>query len=66
MPFTYEQLTALEEAIAQGAMQVKFQDKEVRYQSVNDMLLLRDVMRRALGISNQKNARIYTVFDKGL
>ncbi len=66
MSFTQEQLTTLEEAIAQGAMQVKFQDKEVRYQSVNDMLLLRDVMRRALGISNAKNSRVYAKFNNDL
>ncbi len=66
MAFTNEQLIALEEAIAQGAMQVKFQDKEVRYQSINDMLLLRDVMRRALGVANAKNARVYATFNKAL
>lgn len=66
MSFTQEQLTILEEAIAQGVLQVKYQDKEVRYQSLNDMLVLRDLMRRSLKLGNAKNNRVYSVFNTGL
>lgn len=66
MSFTHEQLATLEEAIAQGATSVKYQDKEVHYQSLNDMLMLRDLMRRALNISNKESTRLYSRFDKGL
>lgn len=66
MSFTIEQLTVLEEAIAQGATSVKYQDKEVHYQSLHDMLMLRDLMRRSLNISNAESTRVYSRFDKGL
>jgi len=64
MAFTQAQLDALEEAIAQGVLEVKYQDREVRYRSMNQMLQLRDLMRRSLGKA-PKSSRIHAKFKKG-
>ena len=44
MAFTHDQLVRLERAIASGALEVRYADRTVRYQSTNEMLKLRDVM----------------------
>lgn len=46
--FTIERLNALEGAIAEGALRVKYSDKEVEYRSLTDMLKIRDTMKKAL------------------
>ena len=51
MAFTQAQLDALEAAIATGALRVTYQDKSVQYHSLEDMLLLREAMRRELGLA---------------
>lgn len=63
--FTQEQLTALEAAIASGTRRVKYADKEVEYTSLTDMLRARELMRRALGLTDSTAARIYPTAKKG-
>lgn len=59
MAFNQTQITALESAIAQGVLTVKFNDRLVTYQSLNDMLRARDIMRAELGTSSAgTNGRI--------
>ena len=58
-------LAALESAIAQGVQKVKYTDKEIEYRSLNEMLRLRDVMRRELGLV-KKSMRLKAQYDKGL
>jgi len=65
MGWTQTQLDALEDAISKGVRTVKYEDKEVEYRSLEDMLKLRDLMRRALGLTG-KPSRIYPTTDKGL
>ncbi len=45
VPFTEENLTTLNDALALGVLEVKFRDHMVRYQSTNQMLRLRDRMQ---------------------
>jgi len=52
MAFTVDQLDALEEAIASGSLVVKYADKSRTYRSLDDLLKLRAIIRRALGLSN--------------
>lgn len=70
MAFTTDQLTALETAIASGQLSVRFNNKEIRYQSTNEMILLRDRMRSELGISQTdtrtRSRAINFVTSKGL
>lgn len=66
MAWTTEQLEAIEEAIASGATRVKYIDREVQYQSLADLLALRDRMRLALGLADAKLSRRYGAYSKGL
>lgn len=49
--FTQDQLNSLEAAIADGALKVKYSDKEVEYRSLEEMFKIRDTMRNALGLN---------------
>lgn len=66
MAWTLDQLQALESAISQGAMRVKYADHEVQYRSLDEMLRLRDMMRRDLGLSDTRRDSMYPTFSKGL
>lgn len=70
MAFTTDQLTALEEAIASGQLSVRFNNREIRYQSTSEMIALRDRMRSELGIaqtdSRTRSRAINFVTSKGL
>jgi len=60
----YQQLTA---AIAQGALKVKYADKEVEYRSLAEMLRIKSLMEKDLGInSSASGRRVYAQFTKGL
>ena len=47
--FTQENLVALEKSIVEGVRRVKYTDKEVEYRSLDEMLRIRELMRKALG-----------------
>lgn len=71
--FTEENLNALNEAIAEGISKVKYSDKEVEYRSLDDMIKLRNLMKKELcqGSSNAKKGlfggrRINGRHSKGL
>ena len=69
MAFTSDQLTALETAIAQGALSVRFADRSITYNSYAEMIRLRDSMRSELGVSipaTNKNRFIVLPTGKGL
>jgi len=57
--FTLEKLNALECAIAEGALRVKYSDKEVEYRSLNEMLKIRDIMKKALGVCSSKKKGLF-------
>lgn len=60
----YETLVA---AIAQGALIVKYGDKEVTYRSLNDMIRIRTEMEKELGLNASKPpSRRYAQHSKGL
>lgn len=63
--FTQTHIDKIEEAIAQGALRVKYADKEVTYRSLDEMLKIRAVMRKALGVTSSAPSRIYPSFSKG-
>lgn len=71
MAFTQVQLDALDDAIASGALTVKYQDKTVTYRSLADMLRLRDLMAAELS-GDDANRNIfggvttYVKYDKGM
>lgn len=47
-------------------MRVKYADHEVQYRSLDEMLRLRDMMRRDLGLSDTRRDSMYPTFSKGL
>lgn len=69
MAFSQEQLIALETAIAKGANTVQLGGRLIKYQSLDDMLKLRDTMRAELGLNSNTNSRgriLNLVGGKGL
>lgn len=54
MAFTQAQLDALNEAIAQGVLEVEYADKKVRYRSLEEMRSIRDEMNAQLNPSTRK------------
>lgn len=66
MPFTQSQLNALQAAIAQGTTRVKYQDREVEYRSLLEMLQLLNMMRQELGLASGKIVVKKAEFSKGL
>jgi len=65
MAWTQEQLDAIEAAIAQGVLEIEYADKKVKYNSLNDMLRVRDLIRNELGITTNTSNRKYAQFNKG-
>lgn len=49
-PFTVEALQALETAILQGVLTVKYTDKEVTYRSLEELMRIRALCRSKLGL----------------
>ena len=66
MAFTLDQLNALDAAIASGTKSVKYADKEVEYQSLADMLRVRDLMAQELGLTTAASKRKYASYNKGV
>jgi len=64
MAFTTTQLAAIEEAIASGTLTVKYSDKQVTYQSTTELLRVRDVIRRELGLVATASTRVYPSVSK--
>lgn len=66
MAWTEADLTKLEEAIASGAKSVQYENKKVDYHTLDEMLKLRDLMRKSLGKITNEGNRIKTSYSKGL
>lgn len=67
MAFTQDQLVRLERAIASGALEVRYADRTVRYQSTNEMLKLRDLMRGEIQqeTTTKRRSRIVRAYQTG-
>lgn len=63
--YTTTQYNALVEAISLGALTVKYSDKEVTYRSLSDMLRLKEIMERSLGIVSGVNRVNVVEFSRG-
>jgi len=66
MAFSQTQLDSLDQAIADGALEVKYRDRTVIYRSLKEMLQIRDLMRKDLGIIQKGATRVKASFSKGL
>lgn len=65
MAWTDSDLTVIEAAIASGELRVKYQDKEVEYRSLEELLKARDLIREALGTVDRGSVRTYSEFSRG-
>lgn len=66
MAFSQSDLDALDAAIAQGALRVKYADKEVTYRSLDEMMRVRNFIEEKLGKKAAGASRIYPTTSKGL
>lgn len=66
MAWTQTQLDALETAIAEGVLTVRYQDKQVTYRSLDEMIRVRNLMRESLGIVTRSSVEVKPEFSKGL
>lgn len=66
MAYTMEQYTALQAAIAEGALTVRYADKSVQYRSLDEMIRILKLMATELGLNaNNDGGRRYASFSKG-
>lgn len=65
MAWTQAQHDALEAAIAEGVMKVKYEDKEVTYRSLSDMMKLLNSMKKSLGLIDASKQAIYPTHSRG-
>ena len=69
MAFTQLQLEALDKAIAEGTLTVKYGDKLVTYRSLEEMLKIRNLMQDELNpdaTTEGEQRRIFMKHSKGL
>ncbi len=66
MAWTQAQLDALDSAIAEGALTVKYQDKSITYRSLEEMLRVRNMMAESMNVSSGNQSRRVAEFSKGL
>ena len=65
MAFSQGQLDAIEAAIAAGVTSVSYEGKSSSFRSLDEMLRVRDIIMRALGLAPQKSATILVAHDRG-
>lgn len=66
MAYTIEQYNALQAAIAEGALSVRYADKSVTYRSLDEMMRILKLMATELGFNLcNDGGRRYTSFSKG-
>lgn len=56
--FSTAGLNAIEEAIAGGFLEVEYDGKQIRYRSLSELLQIRDMIRRKLGLSEGAGGRM--------
>ena len=64
MAWTQAQLTNLENAIASGARSVSFEGKTTSFGTLDEMLRVRNIIQRALGLITTDNSYV-VAHDRG-
>lgn len=66
MAYTIEQFNALQAAIAEGALSVRYADKSVTYRSLDEMMRILKLMSTELGLNAcNDGGRRFASFSKG-
>jgi hypothetical protein len=66
MAWTLDDLNKLKDAIATGAKRVKYADKEVEYNSFDDMIKAKNLIESELGLNSGQKRRSYPSYTKDL
>lgn len=66
MGFSQQEIEAIQKAIALGALKVKYQDREVQYRSLDEMIEILNMMQKSVGNISGKLRVINPEFSKGL
>lgn len=68
MAYTQQQIDTLKAAIAEGALTVRYSDKQITYRSLDEMMRILALMEREAAGSNTEAASglVYGSFSKGL
>ena len=64
--WTEEDLKILDDAIKKGVKIVKYTDKEVTYRSLDEMLKIRQLICKQLGLTSRSSTRLLAQHSKGL
>lgn len=62
--WTKDDLDTIEIAIAGGVLKIEYNDREVTYRSMNDLIKARELIRRSLGLT-KRGSRILVENKKG-
>lgn len=62
MSWTSTDLTAIESAIASGALSVQFGDRRVQYRSMEELLKARDVIKESIASSGGTSPSIRSTY----
>src|SRR3954462_8842872 len=65
MAFTLTQLDAIETAIASGTTRVSYDGKSVEYRTLDEMIRVRGIIRRALGVDAGGGATVLIAHGRG-
>lgn len=68
MAYTQQQIDTLKAAIAEGALTVRYADKQVTYRSLDEMIRILSIMEREVNTTDVETASgiVYGSFSKGL
>lgn len=66
MAFTLEQYEILNKAIGEGALEIKYGDKWIKYRSLTEMLAIKAEMEKDLGLNKIKGGRTFSSYSKDL
>ena len=66
MAWTQSDLDAIEAALVNGTTKVKYETKEVTYRSIDELIRVRDLIKKDLGATNASSGRVYSSHSKGL
>jgi hypothetical protein len=63
--WTEKDLAAIDEAIASGAQSVAYESKSITYRSLDEMRLIRDAIRKSLGVAGGPSNTLLAGHDRG-
>lgn len=62
MAFTIDQYNAINEAIAAGVLEVEYGDKKTTYRSLTEMIAIRELIAKELGLNKNKSKTVYVQY----